>query len=86
MIILVDSFQHTLDYDTNQFDQLKTEHELEKRVLNNLTQLTEEYSVDNKLSQDKTTFQMIVNYDINMNRINCSKNFIENKVYFLLKK
>jgi hypothetical protein len=26
---------------------------MEKRILNNLTQLTEEYSVDNKLSQDK---------------------------------
>jgi hypothetical protein len=53
MIILVDSFQHTLDHDTNQFDQLKPENEMEKRILNNLTQLTEEYSVDNKLPQDK---------------------------------
>jgi hypothetical protein len=26
---------------------------MEKRILNNLTQLTDEYSVDNKLSQDK---------------------------------
>ncbi|CAF2314126.1 unnamed protein product [Rotaria sp. Silwood2] len=52
MAVLVDSFQQTLDYDTKKDKQLKNENNIEKRILNNLTQLTEEYCDDRKFNKE----------------------------------
>jgi hypothetical protein len=49
----VDSFQHTLDYDTNKHSQLNSKNNIEERILNNLTQLTEEYCIEKKLNEEK---------------------------------
>ncbi|CAF2512139.1 unnamed protein product [Rotaria sp. Silwood2] len=49
---VVDSFQQTLDYDTKKDKQLKNENNIEKRILNNLTQLTEEYCDDRKFNKE----------------------------------
>ncbi|CAF4383523.1 unnamed protein product, partial [Rotaria sordida] len=53
MAVLVDSFQHTLDYDTKKDNQLKNENNIEERILNNLTQLTEEYCYNRKFNKEK---------------------------------
>lgn len=50
----MDSFQHTLDYDTKTNNQLDNENNIEDRVMKNLVQLTEEYCVDRQLNEDKT--------------------------------
>ena len=49
----MDSFQHTLDYDTNKNNQLKSENNIEGRIMNNLTKLTEEYCVDKRFNEEK---------------------------------
>ncbi|CAF0885093.1 unnamed protein product [Rotaria sordida] len=53
MAVLVDSFQHTLDYDTKKDNQLKNENNIEECILNNLTQLTEEYCYNRKFNKEK---------------------------------
>ncbi|CAF1138862.1 unnamed protein product [Adineta ricciae] len=45
MAVLVDNFQHTLDYDTRKNEQLAKEHDVEERIVNNLTRLNLEYGV-----------------------------------------
>ncbi len=55
---LVDSFQHTLDYDTTKINQLETENNIEERIVNNLRKLTEEYCVDQRFNEEKYHISM----------------------------
>ena len=49
----MDSFQNTLDHDTSKHDQSNLEMSVEERVVNNLTQLVEEYCVEKKFDKEK---------------------------------
>ncbi len=54
----MDSFQHTLDYDTTKINQLETENHIEERIVNNLRKLTEEYCVDQRFNEEKDDISM----------------------------
>ena len=49
----VDSFQQTLDYDTDEKDQLDSEKNVEKRRMKNLMQLAEEYCAEKGMKREK---------------------------------
>jgi hypothetical protein len=49
----VDSFQHTLDHDTNKYDQFNLEKNMDACIVNNLTKLVDEYCVDKKMNDDE---------------------------------
>ena len=49
----MDSFQHTLDYDTNQYNQSNLDENIEERIVKNLSRLAEEYCVEKKLKKEK---------------------------------
>ncbi len=68
LFFLVDSFQHTLDYDTNKNDQLNSENNIEERILKNLTQLTEEYCIDKKINEEKDDILVDENESINLSK------------------
>jgi hypothetical protein len=56
---LVDSFQHTLDYDTTKTNQLGTgNNNNEERIVNNLRKLTEDYCVDQRFNEEKDDILM----------------------------
>ena len=49
----MDSFQHTLNYDTNKEDQLNSDKDIEERRMRNLMQLADEFCVEkNVLKED----------------------------------
>jgi hypothetical protein len=54
---VVDSFQHTLDNDTEKTGQLKPENAVDRRVINNLAKLTEEYCVEKGDTSENTNAQ-----------------------------
>ncbi|CAF0726821.1 unnamed protein product [Rotaria sp. Silwood1] len=75
MAVLVDSFQHTLDYDTKKDNQLKNENNIEERILNNLTELTEEYCYDRKFNKEKDNFSTNEKIEQNLELNNLSKDY-----------
>ena len=62
-LILVDSFQHTLDYDTNKSSSEDIEENREQKISKNLQQLVEEYCTNNK-SPDETLSERSENNNV----------------------
>lgn len=49
----MDSFQQTLDYDTDEQDQVDSEKNVQERRMKNLMQLAEEYCVEKGMKREK---------------------------------
>ena len=50
---LVDSFQHTLNHDNKEQGRFRTENDMDERILNHLSQLTEEYCTDDTNTSER---------------------------------
>jgi len=75
ILFLVDSFQHTLDYDTKKHDQLNLDKNMEECIVKNLTKLTEEYCIENKFNEEKDNISVYERLEDENQSINLSKEY-----------